>query len=99
MRAFAVPPSLSSRPHGLPALAFLCSYPNEIIEWPVILLQWRKKRRRDAGLSEAGEEEDGDDEDDWELVQTAEFHSYVKPTWRRTLSAFCTELTGITQVR
>ncbi|KAJ8295367.1 3'-5' exonuclease eri-1 [Rhodotorula toruloides] len=76
-------------------LAF--AYPNEIIEWPVILLQWRKKRRRDAGLSEAGEEEDGDDEDDWELVQTAEFHSYVKPTWRRTLSAFCTELTGITQ--
>ncbi|BGP29931.1 hypothetical protein JCM10296v2_001683 [Rhodotorula toruloides] len=76
-------------------LAF--AYPNEIIEWPVILLQWRRNRRRQQGTFEAGEEEEGDDEDDWELVQTAEFHSYVKPTWRRMLSAFCTELTGITQ--
>ncbi|EGU12478.1 Double-strand siRNA ribonuclease [Rhodotorula toruloides ATCC 204091] len=76
-------------------LAF--AYPNEIIEWPVILLQWRKKRRRDERDLAPGEEVEGEDEDDWELVQTAEFHSFVKPTWRRTLSAFCTALTGITQ--
>ncbi|BGP22686.1 hypothetical protein JCM10295v2_001577 [Rhodotorula toruloides] len=72
-------------------------YPNEIIEWPVILLQWRKKRRRNGPPSEVNDEEVDADEDDWELVQTAEFHSFVRPTWRPRLSAFCTELTGIKQ--
>lgn len=28
-----------------------------------------------------------------------EFRSFVKPTWRPRLSQFCTDLTGITQVR
>lgn len=28
-----------------------------------------------------------------------EFRSFVKPTWRPQLSQFCTDLTGITQVR
>lgn len=28
-----------------------------------------------------------------------EFRSHVKPTWRPQLSQFCTDLTGITQVR
>lgn len=91
-------PSVRSSLHGSPALANLHSYPNEIIEWPVILLQWRRKRRRGEATCEAHEEGDDEDEDDWELVQTAEFHSFVKPIWRGTLSAFCTELTGITQV-
>ncbi|GAA5863805.1 hypothetical protein JCM1840_005772 [Sporobolomyces johnsonii] len=63
-------------------LAF--AYPNEIIEWPVILLQWR---RRD------GPEED----DDWVLEKVDEYHSFVKPMWKPQLSPFCTELTGIEQ--
>jgi 3'-5' exoribonuclease 1 len=32
------------------------------------------------------------------LEVVAEFRSFVKPTWRPTLSEFCTNLTGITQV-
>lgn len=28
-----------------------------------------------------------------------EFRSFVRPSWRPILSGFCTELTGITQVR
>lgn len=42
-----------------------------------------------------------DKEDDGrasELVPVAEFRSYVRPTWRHTLTPFCTALTGITQV-
>lgn len=35
---------------------------------------------------------------DAETLETvAEFHQYVRPTWRPQLSAFCTELTGIEQ--
>ncbi|GAA5887170.1 hypothetical protein JCM3774_005344, partial [Rhodotorula dairenensis] len=69
------------------------AYPNEIIEWPVILLQWQRVTPLD------GRDGDGQEESDrrWRLVQVAEFHSYVKPTWATKLSAFCTELTGITQ--
>ncbi|GAA5979131.1 hypothetical protein JCM11641_008436 [Rhodosporidiobolus odoratus] len=70
--------------HG--RLAF--SYPNEIIEFPVILLQWR---RRAPPIASEGRE------GNWELVKTDEFHSFVKPTWRPRLSDFCTELTGIEQ--
>ena len=33
-----------------------------------------------------------------ELVMTAEFRSFVRPTWRPQLSDFCQALTGITQV-
>ncbi|GAA5843800.1 hypothetical protein JCM9279_000150 [Rhodotorula babjevae] len=69
-------------------LAF--SYPNEIIEWPVVLLQWRRKSRTASSNSPG-------DDDEWELVKTAEYHSFVKPVWAPKLSAFCTELTGITQ--
>lgn len=68
-------------------LAF--AYPNEIIELPVILVQWRKV------AAQEGREEQGDPE--WSLQVIDEFQSYVRPTWRPTLSAFCTELTGITQ--
>jgi 3'-5' exoribonuclease 1 len=35
---------------------------------------------------------------EWRLEVVDEFHSFVKPTWRPKLSAFCTELTGIKQV-
>ncbi|BGP37752.1 hypothetical protein JCM10449v2_001674 [Rhodotorula kratochvilovae] len=63
-------------------LAF--AYPNEIIEWPVVLLQWRRKERDEAG-------QDPPEEEQWELVKTAEYHSFVKPVWAPMLSAFCTE--------
>ncbi|GAA6062463.1 hypothetical protein JCM10212_005366 [Sporobolomyces blumeae] len=78
----------------IPRLAF--SYPNEIIEWPVILLQWRKRPRP---VPNAAPPRDDDDDPAWEwkLEQVDEFHSYVKPTWRPRLSDFCTQLTGITQ--
>ena len=32
------------------------------------------------------------------LVKVDEFHTYVRPTFRPTLSDFCTTLTGISQV-
>ena len=32
------------------------------------------------------------------LVVVDEFRSYVKPIWKPELTAFCTSLTGITQV-
>ncbi|KAK4058797.1 hypothetical protein OIO90_000243 [Microbotryomycetes sp. JL221] len=61
-------------------LAF--AYPNEIIEWPVVLLQWQKPQSPDG---------------QWHLVKVDEYHSYVKPTWQPQLDPFCTQLTGITQ--
>ena len=33
-----------------------------------------------------------------ELEVVDEFRTFVRPTWRPTLSEFCKELTGITQV-
>ena len=88
----------ASEPH--PCARTSCSYPNEIIEWPVVLLQWQ--RSTPGNLRDQDDEEDDDDDDedesDWHLVQVDEFHSFVKPTWANRLSSFCTELTGITQV-
>lgn len=46
---------------------------------------------------EAEEVKEG--ESSWTLEVVDEYHSFVKPTWKPTLSAFCTELTGIQQVR
>jgi hypothetical protein len=34
-----------------------------------------------------------------ELVTVDEFRSFVKPIWNPELTEFCTNLTGITQVR
>ncbi|KAI8602208.1 ribonuclease H-like domain-containing protein [Dissophora ornata] len=48
-------------------------FPNEVIEFPVVLL------------------------DGSTLEVVDEFHSYVRPTYRPTLSDFCVELTGISQ--
>ncbi|KAF4576804.1 hypothetical protein EYR40_001049 [Pleurotus pulmonarius] len=56
-------------------------YPNEIIELPVTLVRWTDKIDGKAS----------------QLEVVDEFHSFVKPTWRPTLSEFCTQLTGITQ--
>ncbi|KAM0792361.1 hypothetical protein ACM66B_005041 [Microbotryomycetes sp. NB124-2] len=68
-------------------LAF--SYPNEIIEWPVQLLQWR---------SSAGDpSSDNDAAQTWSLHVVDEYHSYVRPRWQPQLDKYCTELTGITQ--
>ncbi|KAF9562164.1 hypothetical protein CPC08DRAFT_706893 [Agrocybe pediades] len=58
------------------------NYPNEIIEFPVSILHWTD--RQEDGRAET-------------LEVLSEFRSFVKPTWRPTLSDFCTELTGITQ--
>lgn len=58
------------------------NYPNEIIEWPVVLLRWRDKDA--AGRAN-------------KLEVVDQFRSFVKPTWRPSLSPFCTALTGITQ--
>ncbi|KAJ7721068.1 ribonuclease H-like domain-containing protein [Mycena maculata] len=56
-------------------------YPNEIIEFPVCLMRWKDR--------------DGDKASQLEVIE--EFRSFVKPSWRPSLSEFCTELTGITQ--
>ncbi|KAJ2917626.1 hypothetical protein MD484_g2804, partial [Candolleomyces efflorescens] len=58
------------------------NFPNEIIEFPVCLLRWRDKT--EDGMAS-------------ELEVVDEFRTFVRPTWRPTLSDFCTELTGITQ--
>lgn len=58
------------------------NWPNEIIEWPVILMRWRSKDAQGRAK---------------ELYVADEFRSFVKPSWRPELSAFCTTLTGITQ--
>ncbi|KAL5529068.1 hypothetical protein ACEPAG_5042 [Sanghuangporus baumii] len=60
------------------------NWPNEIIEWPVILLRWRNKDSEGRAK---------------ELYVADEFRSFVKPIWRPELSAFCTSLTGITQAQ
>lgn len=57
-------------------------YPNEIIEFPVVLLGWTDKAQ-DMTASE--------------LVVIDEFRSFVRPTWRPELSEFCKDLTGIQQ--
>ncbi|KIJ44152.1 hypothetical protein M422DRAFT_169077, partial [Sphaerobolus stellatus SS14] len=59
------------------------SWPNEIIEWPVVLLTWAD---RDEADGKAGQ-----------LQVVDEFKSFVRPTWKPKLSEFCTSLTGITQ--
>ncbi|KAJ7285628.1 ribonuclease H-like domain-containing protein [Mycena rebaudengoi] len=58
-------------------------YPNEIIEFPVCLMRWSD---RHGGIAS-------------QLEVVDEFRSFVQPTWRPTLSPFCTKLTGITQAQ
>jgi len=59
-------------------------WPSEIIEWPVCLMKWKADKSSSH-------------EDQLEIVD--EFRSFVKPTWAPKLSAFCTNLTGITQTQ
>ncbi|GMK55907.1 hypothetical protein CspeluHIS016_0209630 [Cutaneotrichosporon spelunceum] len=63
-------------------------YPNEIIEFPVVLMGW---------IQEWEEGPDGRPCARKEIVHIDTFHSYVRPTWRPQLSDFCTNLTGIQQ--
>ncbi|KXN82506.1 3'-5' exonuclease eri1 [Leucoagaricus sp. SymC.cos] len=58
------------------------NYPNEIIEFPICLMKWQD---RDRAMKAS------------KLQVVDEFRSFVRPSWRPTLSGFCTELTGITQ--
>lgn len=91
----------------------------QIIEFPVVLLQWRRRPASNASDSDdsltspssassmsnstqSSEElqtptDSARKQGQWELVVVDEFRRFVKPTWRPTLSAFCTELTGIKQ--
>jgi len=104
-------------------------YPNEIIEFPVVLLQWRRKKVVKRSTTQNSDTSDADssvssdsttsdetssnsedealiDLDDenkpavsghWELTPVDEFRRFVRPTWRPSLTQFCTELTAITQ--
>ncbi|WWC92713.1 uncharacterized protein L201_007672 [Kwoniella dendrophila CBS 6074] len=56
-------------------------WPNEIIEFPVVLLQWTEP-------DETGKRR---------LHKVDQFRSYVRPTWSPILTDFCKDLTGITQ--
>jgi len=104
--AFALVPTLTDQPFRARTnqiFADIDRYPNEIIEWPVILLQWRQIPSTSTSHSDPTTSEDTEESTteggEWRLEKVAEFHSYVKPTWNPILSQFCTELTGITQVR
>ncbi|KIY65042.1 hypothetical protein CYLTODRAFT_424693 [Cylindrobasidium torrendii FP15055 ss-10] len=61
-------------------------YPNEIIEFPIVLARWEDKMASGPSRGHAKK-----------LSIVAEFHTFVRPTWRPKLTPFCTELTGITQ--
>lgn len=67
------------------------NWPNEIIEFPVVLLRWKQAEQS----SEDSQVERSTF--DQELYIASTFHSYVRPTWQPILSTFCTSLTGITQ--
>ncbi|KAF7304714.1 Exonuclease domain-containing protein [Mycena kentingensis (nom. inval.)] len=58
-------------------------HPSEIIvvEFPVVLMRWKDRIGGRASRLEV----------------VAEHHTFVRPSWRPTLSDFCTELTSITQ--
>lgn len=51
-----------------------------------------------SSISEQDELDEALDARNWELVVVDEFRRFVRPTWRPKLSAYCTQLTGITQV-
>jgi hypothetical protein len=56
-----------------------------------VLLQW--------GEDDEGNEGEGAAARTRRLHIIDTFHTYVRPTWRPTLSAYCTSLTGIEQAR
>ncbi|KAK0538808.1 hypothetical protein OC834_000260 [Tilletia horrida] len=82
--------SSSPLPSASPSQSFgrhaLVDYPNEIIEFPVILMQWRDVPPEEGGRP--GQRT---------LQVVDEFHSWVRPAWRPRLSRFCKDLTGVKQ--
>ncbi|AGV14410.1 hypothetical protein, variant [Cryptococcus neoformans var. grubii H99] len=56
-------------------------YPNEIIEFPVVLVRWGEPNEEGKRV----------------LEKIDSFRSYVRPTWRPVLTDFCKSLTGIQQ--
>ncbi|KAL7425065.1 NAPDH-dependent diflavin reductase [Cryptotrichosporon argae] len=77
-------------------------YPNEIIEFPVVLLQWADEEPptpAEAGPSASAKATAHGQRKQRvrRLVKVDTFHTYVRPTWQPRLSEFCTGLTGITQ--
>ncbi|OXH32217.1 hypothetical protein J008_03343 [Cryptococcus neoformans] len=56
-------------------------YPNEIIEFPVVLVRWGEPNEEGKRV----------------LEKIDSFRSYVRPTWRPILTDFCKSLTGIQQ--
>lgn len=93
-------------------------YPNEIIEFPVVLLRWVKDApansstqpspispsssiERDAGPSSPRRSGGKPEPSTWAVDKTLQvvdtFQTYVRPTWRPTLTDFCVNLTGIQQ--
>jgi 3'-5' exoribonuclease 1 len=98
---------------GLPVILYLVAKNaplTQIIEFPVLLLQWRHKSDNssssdDSGCAYAAADEyrdtnceDADDDQDWDLVIIDEFRRFVRPSWRPKLTEYCQELTGISQV-
>ncbi|KAE8250764.1 hypothetical protein A4X13_0g4405 [Tilletia indica] len=79
-------PSSSPSPSHSFGRTALVDYPNEIIEFPVILMQWRDVPPEQGGRP--GQRT---------LEVVDEFHSWVRPAWRPRLSRFCKELTGVRQ--
>ncbi|RSH93373.1 hypothetical protein EHS25_007729 [Saitozyma podzolica] len=75
-------------------------YPNEIIEFPVVLLQWVEADDDDVDTtspSSSTSDTASTSSSRKRLKRVDTFHSYVRPTWRPELGEFCTNLTGITQ--
>lgn len=68
---------------SLKELALLNGRSSTSQEWPVVLLKWKDK----DSVGKANR-----------LEVVDEFRTFVKPIWKPQLSAFCTALTGITQV-
>lgn len=68
-------------------------WPNEIIEFPVVLLRWKQPEEESQNESQFANLSTFPNN----LYIANTFHSYVRPTWQPKLSTFCTTLTGITQ--
>ncbi|ORX37795.1 hypothetical protein BD324DRAFT_623342 [Kockovaella imperatae] len=74
------------------------NWPNEIIEFPIVLLKWAS----DPSISSSSHPGKVATEPPTigkrrRLAKVDTFHSYLKPIWQPQLTDFCTTLTGITQ--
>ncbi|KAL7416060.1 ribonuclease H-like domain-containing protein [Mrakia frigida] len=69
-------------------------FPNEVIEFPVVLVKWRPIA---AASSSSSSSDPQPLHHQQELYVVDTFQTYVRPTWRPKLTLFATSLTGITQ--